>query len=181
MYNNMRKPLTNSSNYLANPHEMGVGEINPLRALNPGLVFETNLKDYIRFLCFYGYTQKNIRSMSKTNFGCPRNSSESLISNINYPSISIRNLNRRQKPKVIRRTATNVGSPNATYIAKVHAPEGLVVKVFPNKLVFAEGVKKISYKVSFYGKEAHGGYNFGSLTWIDGRHYVRTVFAVNVK
>ncbi|KAF7836283.1 CO(2)-response secreted protease-like [Senna tora] len=181
MYNNMKKPLTNSSNYIANPHETGVGEINPLRALNPGLVFETNLQDYIKFLCYYGYSQKNIRSMSKINFGCPRNSSESLISNINYPSISIRNLNRHQKAKVIRRTVTNVGSPNVTYIAKVNAPEGLGVKVFPNKLVFAEGVKKMSYKVSFNGKDAHGGYHFGSLSWLDGRHYVRTVFAVNVK
>lgn len=177
----MGKPLTNNSNYVANPHEMGVGEINPLRALNPGLVFETSFQEYVHFLCYYGYSQKNIRSMSKTNFGCPRNSSESLISNINYPSISIRNLNRHQKEKVIRRTVTNVGSPNATYISIVNAPEGLVVKVFPSKLIFAEGVKKMTYEVTFYGKEASGGYHFGSLTWIDGRQYVHTVFAVNVK
>lgn len=84
----MRKPVTNSSNYFANPHEMGVGEINPLRALYPGLVFETGVEDYIRFLCYYGYSQKNIRSMSKTNATCPKKSSEDLISNINYPSIS---------------------------------------------------------------------------------------------
>ena len=38
--NNMRKDLTNSTGFSANPHEMGVGEISPLRALNPGLVFE---------------------------------------------------------------------------------------------------------------------------------------------
>lgn len=43
IYNNMRKPVTNSSNYFANPHEMGVGEINPIKALNPGLVFETGV------------------------------------------------------------------------------------------------------------------------------------------
>ncbi|GAU33362.1 hypothetical protein TSUD_364870 [Trifolium subterraneum] len=78
-YNNMKKPVTNSSNYIANPHEMGVGEINPLKALNP------------------------------------------------------------------------------------------------------ESVQKITYKVSFYAKEAHGGYNFGSLTWLDGRHYVHTVYAVKVE
>ena len=180
-YNNLRKPLTNSSNFFANAHEMGVGEINPLRALNPGLVFETKLEDYIRFLCYYGYSKKNIRSMSKTNFNCPRNSSEDLISNINYPSISIKTLSRQQKAKVVTRTVTNVGSFNATYTAKVHAPEGLVVKVTPNKLVFSEGVQRMSYQVSFYGKDAGGGYNFGSLTWLDGRHYVHTVFAVNVK
>lgn len=180
-YNNMRKSVTNSTNYFANPHEMGVGEINPLRALNPGLVFETNVEDYIRFLCYYGYSKKNIRSMSKTNANCPRNSSEDLISNINYPSISIEKLKRQQKAKVITRTVTNVGPLNATYTAKVRTPDGLVVKVTPNKLAFSEGVQRISYRVSFYGKEARGGYNFGSLTWLDGRHYVHTVFAVNVQ
>ncbi|BAT89846.1 hypothetical protein VIGAN_06094700 [Vigna angularis var. angularis] len=180
-YNNLRKPLTNSSNYIADPHEIGVGEINPVKALYPGLVFETNIEDYLRFLCYFGYSQKKVRSMFKTNFDCPKNSSEDLISNINYPSISISTLKRQQKPKVITRTVTNVGSPNATYTAKVRSSEGLVVKVIPNKLVFSEGVQRITYKVSFYGKEANGGYNFGSLTWLDGHHYVHTVFAVKVE
>lgn len=180
-YNNLRKPLTNSSNHIADPHEIGVGEINPVKALYPGLVFETNIKDYLRFLCYFGYSQKKVRSMFKTNFDCPKNSSEDLISNINYPSISISTLKRQQKPKVITRTVTNVGSPNATYTAKVRSPEGLVVKVIPNKLVFSESVQRITYKVSFYGKEANGGYNFGSLTWLDGHHYVHTVFAVKVE
>ncbi|XP_028790113.1 CO(2)-response secreted protease-like [Neltuma alba] len=180
-YNNLRKSVTNSSNDFANPHEMGAGEISPLKALYPGLVFETNVEDYLQFLCYYGYSQKNIRSMSKTNFTCPKNSNKDLISNINYPSISIKKLSRNQKAKVIRRTVTNVGPLNATYTAKVHAPKGLIVKVLPSRLVFSESVKKLSYEVSFYGKEAHGGYNFGSLTWLDGRHYVHTVFAVNVQ
>ncbi|XP_058744207.1 CO(2)-response secreted protease-like [Vicia villosa] len=179
-YNNMKKPVTNSSNYIANPHEMGVGEINPLKALNPGLVFETNIQDYIRFLCYYGNSKKIISSISKTNVTCPK-ASQDLISNINYPSISIQALKRNQKVKVITRTVTNVGAFNATYVAKVHAPEGMVVNVFPNKLVFSENVERITYKVSFYAKEAHGGYNFGSITWLDGRHYVHTVFAVKVE
>lgn len=54
----------------------------------------------------------------------------------------------------------------------VHAPEGLDVKVIPNKLVFTQGVESMSHEVTFYGKEASDGYNFGSLTWIDGRHHV---------
>lgn len=173
--------MTNSSNNFANLHEMGAGEINPLKALYPGLVFETDVEDYLLFLCYYGYSQKNIRSISNTNFTCPKISNKDLISNINYPSISIKKLSRNQKGKVIKRTVTNVGPFNSTYIAKVKAPDGLTVKVLPSKLVFSESVKKLSYEVSFYGKKAYGGYNFGSLTWLDGRHYVHTVFAVNVQ
>lgn len=177
----MKKPLTNSSNTFVNPHEVGVGEINPLKALSPGLVFETTTENYLEFLCYYGYPEKNIRSMSNTKFNCPKISIDELISNVNYPSISITKLNRHQPAKTIQRTATNVAALNSTYIAKVHAPVGLIVKVLPEKLVFTEGVRRVPFQVSFYGKEAPRGYNFGSITWFDGRHSVRTVFSVNVE
>lgn len=173
--------MTNSSNLFSSPHEMGVGEIDPLRALNPGLVFKTELEDYLKFLCYYGYSKKNIRSMSKTNFNCPKNSSEDLISNINYPSISIKTLGRHQKAKVVTRTVTNVGPTNSTYIAKVQAPKGMVIKVIHNKLLFYGGIQKRSYQVLFYNNDAQSGYNFGSITWLDGKHYVHTIFGVNTK
>ncbi|KAJ6704919.1 PROPROTEIN CONVERTASE SUBTILISIN/KEXIN [Salix purpurea] len=181
IYDNTGKPLQNSSHHFANPHEVGVGEINPHKALNPGLVFETTTEDYLQFLCYYGYPEKNIRSMSKTNFNCPRINIDRLISNINYPSISISNLDRHKPAQTIKRTVTNVGCPNATYISRVHAPVGLEVKVFPNKIAFIEGLTRVSFKVLFDGKEASNGYNFGSVTWFDGRHSVRLSFAVNVE
>ncbi|KAG6783262.1 hypothetical protein POTOM_012707 [Populus tomentosa] len=181
IYDNMGKPLQNSSHHFANAHEVGVGEINPLKALNPGLVFETTTEDYLQFLCYYGYSEKNIRSMSKKNFNCPRISIDRLISNINYPSISIGNLDRHKPAQTIKRTVTNVGCPNATYISRVQAPVGLEVKVFPKKIAFIEGLTRVSFKVLFYGKEAFNGYNFGSVTWFDGRHSVHLSFAVNVE
>ncbi|KAJ9179499.1 hypothetical protein P3X46_011281 [Hevea brasiliensis] len=180
-YNNLGKPLTNSSHSNSNPHEIGVGEINPIKALNPGLVFNTMTEDYLQFLCYFGYSQKNIRSMANANFNCPRISFDKLISNINYPSISISKLDVHQASQTIKRIVTNVGSPNATYIARVQAPEGLMVKVLPKKLIFKEGSSKMSFKVSFNGKMASRGYNFGSVTWVDGRHTVRVVFTVNVE
>ncbi|KAH9752722.1 CO(2)-response secreted protease [Citrus sinensis] len=182
VYDNTGKPLKNNAGSTASPHETGVGEISPLKALNPGLVFETTTKDYLRFLCYFGYSEKNIRSMSKyTNFNCPRNSIDNLISNINYPSISISKLDRHRAAETVKRTVTNVGLQNVTYISRVNAPSGLIVKVLPQKLVFAEGVKRMSFSVSFYGKEAAGGYNFGSVTWSDNRHSVQMMFAVNVQ
>ncbi|GLT76398.1 hypothetical protein SLA2020_480610 [Shorea laevis] len=181
VYDNLRKPTENSSGQSATPHEMGVGEISPLKALNPGLVFKITTQDYLKFLCYYGSSEKNIHSLSKTNFKCPRKSSENLISTINYPSISIGKLDRHGGIQTIGRTVTNVGTPNATYIAAVSAPSGLVVKVLPQKIAFGEGLKEASFKVSLYGKEAPGGYNFGSITWSDGLHSVRMVIAVNVE
>ncbi|XP_050235353.1 CO(2)-response secreted protease-like [Mercurialis annua] len=183
IYNNMGKPLTNSSNSSSNLHEMGAGEINPLNALNPGLVFETTTQDYLQFLCYYGYLEKNIRSVSsKSNFNCPKNSIDQLISNVNYPSISISNLDRHQTAMTtVKRTVTNVGSPNSTYVAKIQAPPGLEVEVLPKKLRFKEGLSRISFEVCFNGKMVKHRYNYGSVTWVDGRHSVRLVFTVYVK
>ncbi|XP_024018080.1 CO(2)-response secreted protease [Morus notabilis] len=182
VYNNLRKPVTNNSKYIANPHETGVGEINPIKALNPGLVFETTVQNYLEFLCYYGYSEKNIRSMSNTKFSCPKLPIAQLISNVNYPSISISKLSRHEAaPKVIKRTVTNVGPSNSTYIANVNSPKGLVVKVTPDKIVFNKVQKRVPFQISFFGKEAPKGYNFGSVTWFDGRHSVRVVFSVNVE
>ncbi|KAI3848188.1 hypothetical protein MKX03_022363, partial [Papaver bracteatum] len=178
---NIGKPITDSSNAFASPHEMGAGEMTPLRALNPGLVFETTTKDYLHFLCYYGYKKKIISSISGTKFTCPTKSSEDFISDLNYPSISISKLKRRDKVRTITRTVTNVGHRNATYVAKLHSPRsGLIIKVSPEKLVFTEDSRKASFKVSFYDKGKTKGYKFGSVTWSDHVHFVRVVFAVNV-
>lgn len=180
----MGKPLTNTTGSFSIPHEMGVGEISPLNALDPGLVFETTTEDYLRFLCYNRSPEKTIRSMSKTNFKCPRKSLGGLISSsINYPSISIGRLDRsRGSVRTIKRSVTNVGRiPNVTYTATVHAPMGLKVKVLPKKISFVENVKRVAFKVAFDGKGASAGYNFGSLTWSASSYSVRMVFAVNVE
>lgn len=181
IYDNLRRPFINSSDLLASPHEAGVGEINYVNALNPGLLFEMTPRDHLRFLCFYGYPDKIIRSMSNTNFTCPKVRSKKLISNINYPSISIGKLNRRHKAgRSIRRVLTNVGAPNSTYHSIVHAPKGLRVEVMPEKMVFSEVQTRLPFEVLFDAKEATQGYKFGFVTWSNAMHSVRVVFALNV-
>ncbi|CAA2993220.1 CO(2)-response secreted protease-like [Olea europaea subsp. europaea] len=179
--NNLGKPLTNSSDYYANPHEAGVGEISPIRALDPGLVFETTVQDYLYFLCYFGYKPKILRSITNTNFSCPKISAEKFISNINYPTISIASLKKNEDIRKIKRVVTNVGSSNATYTSNVEAPPGLKVLVFPNRLNFSAGLKRAAFKIFFDGKEASKGYNYGAIKWFDGLHVVRVVFAVNVE
>ena len=118
--NNIGRPVTNSSNGIANPHEMGVGEINPLKALDPSLAFETTMRDYLHFLCYSGISQKKIRLISRANFSCPKLSNENLISNINYPSISIGNLDRHQGTKIFKRTLTDLLMPCTFLLLMVH-------------------------------------------------------------
>lgn len=152
-----------------------------MKALDPGLVFETTTKDHMRFLCYYGYTQKQMRLLTHTKFSCPKSSAKDLIPNINYPTISISTLKRGSTPAKVKRVVTNVGSPNATYVASVNAPPGLRVKVVPREIVFGPSIKKASFKVVFDAKQASGGYKYGDVSWCHGSRRVRLVFAVNVQ
>ncbi|XP_015070573.1 CO(2)-response secreted protease-like isoform X1 [Solanum pennellii] len=185
--NNLRMPLTNTSNLDASPHEIGAGELNPIKALNPGLIFETTMNDYYNFLCYYGYKEKEIRLIvsKKNNFNCPRNSTSTtkkeLISHMNYPSISIEKLDQNYGVSRVKRVAMNVGSPNATYTSSIIGPPGLIVRVFPEKIEFVKEIKKVSFDILFDGKNASKGYNFGFIIWSDGFHKVKMVFAVNVE
>ncbi|KZV47299.1 Xylem serine protein 1 precursor [Dorcoceras hygrometricum] len=182
IYNNIGTPLTNSTtDYPSNAHETGVGEIFPTKALDPGLAFETTTDDHLNFLCYYGYKNQLVKSMSRKNFSCPKNPNRDSISNINYPTISIGRLDRDGGPRKIKRFATNLGAPNATYFSSINAPSGLQVKVHPRKLVFTQGMKRASFKLFFDGKEASKGYNYGDIRWFDATHIVRLVFAVNVE
>eukprot|EP00268_Persea_americana_P052589 TRINITY_DN5896_c2_g1_i1.p1 TRINITY_DN5896_c2_g1~~TRINITY_DN5896_c2_g1_i1.p1 ORF type:complete len:776 (-),score=95.66 TRINITY_DN5896_c2_g1_i1:137-2464(-) len=178
--NNMGEPVTNSSNNYASPHEMGAGEINPLRALYPGLVYDTTTNDYLNFLCYYGYKEHIIGNISGSNFNCPKTSSENLISNLNYPSISITNLASRRSAVTIARTVTNVGPTDSVYVAMIDTPVDLAVKVSPVRLVFSKHSARASFSVTFRSNGAKKGYHFGSITWSDSTHFVRTVFAVNI-
>ncbi|XP_062105157.1 CO(2)-response secreted protease-like [Humulus lupulus] len=179
-YDNTGKPLTNTSKEMANAHEAGAGELNHMKALDPGLVFETTTQDYFNFLCYYGYPETKITFIIKnTSFKCPKISNKELITDINYPSISIGKLP-QSAPRVVKRTVTNVGPSSSTYTAQVDSPRGLVAKVNPDRIVFTNALKKAHFEVSFDGKGAARGYNFGHITWSDGVHSVRVVYAVKV-
>uniref|UniRef100_A0A453G7Q1 Subtilisin-like protease n=1 Tax=Aegilops tauschii subsp. strangulata TaxID=200361 RepID=A0A453G7Q1_AEGTS len=184
--NNLGQPVTNSNGAAATGHDMGAGEISPLRALSPGLVFDTTTSDYLTFLCYHGYKDKLVRKVSgDARFSCPRArraSSEDLIAaNVNYPSISVPRL-AAGKPVAVSRTATNVGpsKSNVTYVASVEAPPGLSVKVSPQQLLFSRRCTTAAYEVRFAGAGASKGYAYGAITWSDGAHSARTPFAVNV-
>ena len=45
----------------------GAGQINPVKAVNPGLVYDANKDDYIQFLCNEGYTAEEIKLISGVN------------------------------------------------------------------------------------------------------------------
>lgn len=164
----------------ATPYDFGAGEVSPSGALQPALVYETEMDDYLHFLCNYGYELSTIKLISNVSeeFECPKDSSEDLISNLNYPSIAISGFD--EEGKKVNRTVTNVGTDDEIlFTATVKTPQGLDVKVVPDKLQFSKINKKLSYQVIFSASALVDSDLFGSITWTDGKHRVRTPFVVS--
>lgn len=179
--NNDKGLITTDAGTVATPYDYGAGEVNPTGALQPGLIYELGTEDYLQFLCNYGYQASDIKLITNTTdgFQCPKNSSTDLISDLNYPSISVSNFSATVS-KTVSRVVTNVGTEEETaYVVAVKSPSGLDVKVTPDKLQFTKGLKKLSYKVTFSATSSTlKGDLFGSITWSDGTHKVRSPFVV---
>ncbi|XP_019461924.1 PREDICTED: subtilisin-like protease SBT5.3 isoform X2 [Lupinus angustifolius] len=169
---NDAEPLLNATDGLASPFSYGAGHAQPNSAMDPGLVYDSTIDDYLNFLCALGYNETQISIFSKGPYNRQRKFS---ILNLNYPSITVPYLSRSVK---VKRTLKNVGSP-ATYIVHVQNPNGIAISVKPSILEFKHGEEK-SFKVTLKAKKGKttNNYVFGKLTWSDGKHYVRSPIVV---
>ncbi|KAJ0971159.1 hypothetical protein J5N97_019118 [Dioscorea zingiberensis] len=150
----------------ADPFDFGGGNINPNRAADPGLIFDINPKDYLKYFnCSIGIDDV-CDSIKPLYF-------------LNLPSISIPNL---KTTVTVWRTVTNVGSTNAIYEAIPESPLGVKMVVEPTVLVFNATHKVNTFKVSFMATvKLQGDYTFGSLTWYDkDGHRVRIPIAARI-
>ncbi|KAH1204569.1 Subtilisin-like protease SBT1.9 [Glycine max] len=161
----------------ATPLAMGAGHVNPNRALDPGLVYDVGVQDYVNLLCALGYTQKNITVIT----GNSSNDCSKPSLDLNYPSfIAFFNSNSSSTSQEFQRTVTNVGEGQTIYVASVTPVKGYYVSVIPNKLVFKEKNEKLSYKLRIEGPTNKKVENvaFGYFTWTDVKHVVRSPIVV---
>ncbi|KAK0576905.1 hypothetical protein LWI29_025129 [Acer saccharum] len=178
---NTNSPITDNNEH-ASPLAMGAGQINPNKALDPGLIYDANKEDYVNLLCALNYTMKQIQTVTRSSaVNC---SAPSL--DLNYPSfIYLLNPNdTKSKSKTVQfqRTVTNVGKGKSTYTASVTLPvKGFKVSVVPGQLVFKGKYEKQSYKVSIEGPtKIRETVVFGYLSWaeIGGNHVVKSPIVV---
>jgi len=177
---NTQNPIRDNSNpsQYASPLAIGAGEIDPNRAMNPGLVYDCTPQDYVNFLCGLKFTKRQILTITRSSsYGCENPSLD-----LNYPSfIAFYNKKTRSTVHTFNRTVTNVGDGAATYRAKVTQPKGCVVRVLPEILTFSNRNEKQSYyiviKCDMYKKKY---VSFGDLVWIEdgGAHTVRSPIVV---
>ncbi|ONK76786.1 uncharacterized protein A4U43_C03F32130 [Asparagus officinalis] len=166
----------------ADPFDIGAGHMDPLKAMDPGLIYDMDTQDYILFLCSIGYTEAQIRKIVLPNIS-PININTSCSEvysdpDLNYPAIVISDLH---TALTVQRTVTNVGSGAAIYFARVVSPQGVHVSISPHCLVFFGEGEKISYEVTVIPLKRSGGrYDFGEIAWSDGYHRVRIPLVVRV-
>ncbi|XP_031259152.1 subtilisin-like protease SBT3.5 isoform X2 [Pistacia vera] len=159
---------------LANPFDFGGGIVNPNEAADPGLIYDMNTADYIYYLCAMEYNNTDISRLTGQPTMCPDPKPSML--DINLPSITIPSL---RNSVTITRTVTNVGNSKSVYRAVIEHLFGTMISVQPNVLVFNATNQKISFRVTIStSHELIAGYYFGSLTWTDGVHYVRSPLSV---
>ncbi|KAI3798261.1 hypothetical protein L1987_33532 [Smallanthus sonchifolius] len=169
--------LSGGTNEESSPFDIGAGHLNPLKAMDPGLVYDTKADDYILFLCNNGYTKDQIKRITGTTVTCPKEHTTN--ANLNYPSITVFSL---QSTMTIKRTVRNVGyKKTSIYFASIVSPNGVEVTVWPRILCFSYFSDESSYYVTLKPQKlSQGRYDYGEIVWSDGYHTVRSPLVVCV-
>jgi len=165
---------------VALPTSMGSGQIDPNRALDPGLVYDATPQDYANILCSVNFTTSQIKTITRSNgYNCSNPSSD-----LNYPSF-IALYNDDDNGVLVqkfKRTLTNIGYGGGTYKAQVTAEKGTSVTVSPRTLVFGKIHDKQTYSLTITYRQADLTFNYtsGSIVWVEekGKHTVRSPIVV---
>jgi len=154
----------------------GAGQIDPSKAVCPGLVYDADEIDYVRFLCGQGYSSRNLQLITGDNSTCSETSS---ARDLNYASFALFSppSNSNKVSGNFNRTVTNVGSATSTYKAQVIAPEGLKIEVNPSVLSFTSLNQKRSFVLTIDGTINEPVVS-ASLTWDNGEVQVRSPIVV---
>ncbi|GKV37407.1 hypothetical protein SLEP1_g45440 [Rubroshorea leprosula] len=141
---NEEQPMKDSStNDTATPFAYGAGEVTPNQAMDPGLVYDLTIDDYLNYLCGRGYNTSLLKRFTTKPFACPKSYS---LSDFNYPSISLSELSGEV---TVTRRAKNVGHPG-TYFARIKSPTGVSVSVKPETLTFKKMGEEKKFVVTFH-------------------------------
>ncbi|XP_066352286.1 subtilisin-like protease SBT1.5 [Miscanthus floridulus] len=186
-----------STGAVAGAFDFGAGHVDPMRAMDPGLVYDITPGDYVNFLCNLNYTEQNIHAVTRRQADCRGARRAGHAGNLNYPSLSATFVAAADGARATTmrthfiRTVTNVGGGGrAVYRASVAAPEGCNVTVQPRQLAFRRDGQRLSFTmrveaaVAAPGKRMEPGSSqvrSGALTWSDGRHVVRSPIVVTVQ
>ncbi len=151
------------------PWAQGAGHVQPNLATDPGLVYRVSALGYAQFSCALG-----LGFYSPATCGAIGSVADY---NLNLPSMTLGGILGVQ---TLTRTVTNVGTTTATYTASAAVP-GYTVLVTPASFTIAPGATK-TFTVKLTRTTAPvDTWAYGSLSWSDGTHNVRSPLTVRGK
>ncbi|KAL8030035.1 hypothetical protein ABFX02_14G261700 [Erythranthe guttata] len=126
----------------ATPLGIGSGQVDPNRALDPGLVYDATTEDFVDLVCSMNLTSEQTQTITRSSYNCSSPSSD-----LNYPSfIALFNSDERgltfNRTWTFHRTVTNVANGAATYRVKLEKPENTRVRISPKTSVFRKKYEK---------------------------------------
>lgn len=179
-YKNGNKLQDSATGKASTPFDHGSGHVDPVAALNPGLVYDLTADDYLGFLCALNYTATQITSLARRKFQCDAGKKYS-VSDLNYPSFAVV-FDTMGGANVVKHTRilTNVG-PAGTYKASVTSDsKNVKITVEPEELSFKANEKK-SFTVTFTssGSTPQKLNGFGRLEWSNGKNVVGSPISIS--
>ena len=137
----------------------GAGHMRPNLAINPGVVFDSGIDDWLGFLCGVG---------ERTAPDCATLRIDP--SDLNVASIAIGDMVATQ---TVRRRLTNVSGNPASYTATLSGLPGVAVAISPQTLTLAAGQTKDVAITFTRTSAALNDYAGGQLSWGDGLRTLR--------
>ncbi|KAF3647707.1 putative subtilisin-like protease-like [Capsicum annuum] len=170
-------PILDERLLRADVYAIGEGHVNPSRATDPGLIYDTPFEDYEPYFCGLNYTNQQIRKFLQREVNCLEVKSIP-EAQLNYPSFSIR---LESTPQTYTRIVTNIGDAISSYKVEIASPKGVFIKVEPSKLNFSQLNQKLTFKVKFFKTANSSGIVVeGYLKWMSYRHSVRSPIAIEL-
>ena len=170
-YSTLDDGLAGLSNGLL-PWSQGSGHVQPNKAADPGLVYNSGGNDWIKYQC------KVNKPAVVPASDCTTIGTLSETSDLNLPSLTAATV---IGSVTFPRNVTNVGATSATYTAAASVP-GFTTVVTPSSLTLAPGASA-SFTVKLTATTAaEGVWNYGQLVWSDGAggHSVRAPIQAKV-
>ncbi|CAI5525983.1 unnamed protein product [Closterium sp. Naga37s-1] len=176
VFNNRNEPIRTASGHRATPWNFGSGHVVAVRAMDPGLVYNVGAKGYMAFLFGINFNSASKYFQHELQQQPQKGSRRAVFKayDLNLPNICVSNL---VKQVTVVRRVTNVAGQASKYRVRVVAPKNVRVVVAPGAFTIAPGASQV-FSVTFTVVQATRAFSFGSLTWVDGTHRVRSVLAV---
>lgn len=165
----------------ADVYKMGAGHINVSRAMNPGLVYDLNERQYAAHVCST-LGEDALRAVARNDQWNCSELPTTHPSNLNYPSITVP-LQPAPAGFSVVRTLTNVApmdlgtAMEETYTAKVSMPPEVRVTVDPSTLTFTYYGQEASYQILVFSTDSfpvQGAVYQGTVEWSSNDHTVRS-------